>query len=113
MSDRRKEMHEQITAELARIAKLGPMLKGTVSEVNRGARKRGGGERTAHLLTYKGKGNKTKSVYVPARRVEEVQALVARHREATRILSRVVDLSVDLFKAKQKHASQGHQERLA
>ena len=100
MPDRQKQMHEQITAELARIAELGPMLKGTVNTINRGVRKRGAGERTAHLLTYKGKGNKTKSVYVPARRVEEVQDMVARHREAIRTLDRVVELSVDLFKAK-------------
>jgi hypothetical protein len=76
------------------------MLKGTVSEVRRGARKSGAGERTAHLLTYKGKGNKTKSVYVPAQRVGEVQDMIARHREATRTLDKVVDLSVGLFKAK-------------
>jgi len=100
MPDKRKQMQEQIAAELARIAKLGPMLKGTVNEVKRGVRKRGEGERTAHLLTYKGKSNKTKSVYVPARRVGEVQDMVARHREATRTLDRVVELSVDLFKAK-------------
>jgi hypothetical protein len=91
-------MQEQIAAELARIAALGPMLKGSVNEVKRGARKRGAGERTAHLLTYKAKGNKTKSVYVPTRRVEEAQDMIAKHREATRTLDRVVDLSVGLFK---------------
>ncbi len=100
MPDRREQMYEQIASELARIAELGPMLKGTVSEVKRGVRKRGVGERTAHLLTYKGKGNKTKSVYVPARRVVEVQDMIDRHREARRTLDRVVDLSVGLFKAK-------------
>jgi hypothetical protein len=98
--DRRSRMQERIAAELSRIAALGPMLKGTVNEVRRGARKSGTGERTAHLLTYKGKGNKTKSVYVPAQRVGEVQDMIARHREATRTLERVVDLSVGLFKAK-------------
>jgi len=100
MPDRRRQRQEQITAELARIAALGPMLKGTLSEVKKGARKRGEGERTAHLLTDKGKGNKTKSVYVPARRAEEVQDLIARHREATRTLDRVVELSVGLFKTR-------------
>jgi len=39
-------------------------------------------------------------VYVPAQRVAEVQDMIARHREATRTLDRVVDLSVGLFKAK-------------
>lgn len=100
MSDKQNQMQEQIAVALARITELGPMLKGTVSKIKRGARKRGTGERTAHLLTYKGKGNKTKSVYVAAQRVEEVQEMIARHREATRTLDRVVDLSVALFKAK-------------
>ncbi len=100
MPDRREQMRKQIETELTRMAKLGPMLKGTVSEVKRGARKRGAGERTSHLLTYKGKGNKTKSVYVPARRVEEVREMVATHREAKRTLDKVVELSVDLFKAR-------------
>ena len=100
MADSKKQIQKQISAELARIAELGPMLKGTVSEVKRGVKKRDAGERTANLLTYKGKGNKTKSVYVPARRVEEVQGMVARHREAKCTLDRVVDLSVDLFKMK-------------
>lgn len=100
MPYRRSGMQERIAAELSRIATLGPMLKGTVSEVKRGARKNGAGERTTHLLTYKGKDRKTKSVYVPAQRVAEVQDMIARHREATRTLDRVVDLSVGLFKAK-------------
>lgn len=100
MKDKQKQRQEQIAVELGRIAKLGPMLKGTVSEVKRGARKRGDGERTAHLLTYKGKGNKTRSVYVPAPRVGEVQGMIARHREATRTIDRVADLSVELFKGK-------------
>lgn len=100
MSDRRKRIETQITTELSRIATLGPMLKGTVNEVRRKTKKDGTGERTFHLLTYKGKGNKTKSVYVPVLRVTEAQEMVDRHREATRTLNRVVDLSVDLFKTK-------------
>ena len=100
MPDQRKQRQKQIAAELTRLAELGPMLKGTVSEVKRGAKKSGEGERTTHLLTYKGKGNKTKSVYVSSRRVREAQDMIARHREAIRTLDRVVDLSVALFKAK-------------
>jgi len=100
MPGKQKQMQEEIAAALARIAELGPMLKGTVSKVKRGARKRGTGERTAHLLTYKGKANKTKSVYVPAQRIGEVQDMIARRREAIHTLDRVVELSVALFKAK-------------
>lgn len=99
MPDKRKHMQEQIAAELARIAQLGPMLKGTVSEVKRGTKKKSVGERTTHLLTYKGKANKTKTVYVPVQRVGEVQAMIAKHRKAKRTLEKVIALSVALFKA--------------
>jgi len=111
--DTASRIQTRIAAELSRIAALGPMLKGTVNEVRRGIRKKGTGERTAHLLTYKGKGNKTKSLYVPAQAVEEVQHMVAKHREATRTLDRVVDLTVDLFRAKRDTLHKGQQKRLA
>ena len=113
MPDRRHPMPKRIAAELAHLAELGPMLKGTVCEVKRGPRQKGQGERMTYLLTYKGKGNKTRSVYVPAQRVAEAQELIARHREALRALDRVVELSVGLFKAKPEHASQRRQDRLA
>ncbi len=102
MSDKQNEIQQQIAEALVQITKIGPMLKGTVSKVKRGARKRGTGERTANLLTYKGKDNKTKSVYVPAQCVEEVQGMIARHRKAVRTIDRVVNLSVELFKEKRK-----------
>lgn len=95
----KRQIKAQIDAELGRIAELGPMLRGSVSEITRGPRKQGTGVRTAHLLTFKGKGNKTRSVYVPVKRIEEVRRMIARHREATCALDRVVDLSVELFKS--------------
>jgi hypothetical protein len=113
MPDRRHQMQKRIAAELTQIAQLGPMLKGTVCEVKRGPRKRGAGERTTYLLTYKGKGNKTRSVYVPAQRLAQARDLIARHRAAVRALDRVVELSVALFRAKPEHASEGRQNRLA
>ena len=102
MQDMRNQIRHEIEAELARIAHLGPMLKGTVNEVRRGPKKTGTGERKAYLLTFKGKGNKTRSLYVPARRVAEVQDMVAKHREAIRAIGKVVELSVDLFKQKDR-----------
>jgi hypothetical protein len=100
MQDRRQAIQNRIASELARMAGLGAMLKGTVSQLRLGQRKRGGGERVAYLLTYKGKGNKTKSVYVPADRVPEVKDMIGNHRQATGILDTIVKLSVDLFKMK-------------
>jgi hypothetical protein len=95
----KKKMQEQIAAELARIPALGAMLKGSVSEIRRGPRKRGTGERASYLLTFKGKHNKTRSVYVPAERVKEVRELIATHREAVRTIEKVVEISIELFKA--------------
>lgn len=100
MLDQQNELKAEITAKLARLAKLGPMLKGTISEVKLGPRKKGVGERVARLLTYKSKGNKTKAVYVAAARVPEVVEMIAKHREAVDSLEQVVELSVKLFKKK-------------
>jgi hypothetical protein len=113
MPENRQHLQQRIAAELAHLAQLGPMLKGTVCKIQRRPRKRGVGERIAYLLTYKGPGNKTRSVYVPANRVAEVQDMIARHREAVRALDHLVDLSVRLFKQKPPHHSSGSSKRLA
>lgn len=101
MQDRRQKIQNRIDSDLARMAKLGAMLKGTVSEVRLGQRKRGDGQRTAYLLTYKGEGNRTRSVYVPTDRVTEVGRMISNHRKARAILNRIVELNVALFKIKQ------------
>ena len=96
-----QKLQDNIAAELARLAQLGPLLKGTLSELKRKKRERGTKTApAAHLLTYKGRGNKTKSVYIPADRFAEAKAMVGRHRQAKRTLDTVVELSVHLFKTK-------------
>ena len=101
MQDRRKQIQNRIDSEFAQIAKLAAMLKGTVSEVRLGQRKRGRGQRITYLLTYKGKDNRTKSVYVPSDRRAEVERMIANHREARAILDTVAQLNVALFKMRQ------------
>lgn len=100
MQDQRQRIENRIASELARMAGLGAMLKGTVNQLRLGQKKRGGGERIAYLLTYKDKGNKTKSVYVPADRVPEATGMIENHRQASAILNRIVELNVELFKMK-------------
>jgi hypothetical protein len=95
-----QKLQDNIAAELARLAQLGPLLKGTLSAIKRTKRARGAKTQAAHLLTYKGRSNKTKSVYIPANRLAEARAMIGRHRQAKRTLDTVVDLSVHLFKAK-------------
>ena len=95
-----QKLQDNIAAELARLAQLGPLLKGTLSEIKRKKRERGAKTPTAHLLTYKGRGNKTKSVYIPADRFAEAKAMIGRYRQAKCTLDTVVELSVHLFKTK-------------
>lgn len=100
MVNKQNNLRKQIGIELSHLTELGPMLKGSVCEVKQGRSKEEQGERTRFLLTYKGKGNKTKSVYVPLQRIGEVQEMIAKHQEAKRIIEKVIDLSVALFKNK-------------
>ena len=100
MQDRRQQVQRRIDSDLGRMAKLRAMRKRTVSEVKLGQRKRAAGQRTAYLLTSKGEGNRTRSVYVSADRVAEVERMVNNHRKARAILDRIVELNLALFKIK-------------
>jgi len=99
MQERCRQLQARIRADLNRIVDLGPQLKGTVSRVRMARRRADGQPRTAYLLTYKVKGNKTRSVYVPASRVAEAKRLISNHRKAKVLLDRVVELSVAFFKS--------------
>lgn len=101
MQDRRQNLQNRIDACAARMADLGAMLKGTVNKVELGPRKSGDGQRIAYLLTYKGVGNRTRTVYVPADRVAEVGRMINNHRKARAFLDRIVELNVALFKSRQ------------
>jgi len=101
MQEHRQQIQNRIDSEFAQIVKFAAMLKGTVNEVRLGQRKRGAGQRITYLLTYKGKDNRTKSVYVAADRRAEVERMIANHREAKAILDRVAELNVALFKMRQ------------
>lgn len=98
-----QEEKRKIEAEIVELSKsltanTQSMLKGTVNTVVLGERKRGGGNRESHLLTWKGKGNKTRTVYVSKDRLEKVEEMIANYREAKRTLERIVELNVCLFK---------------
>lgn len=98
MPNRRQNIRNRIAACSARMARLGAMLKGTVSKVKLGRRKRGNGQRIAYLLTCKGPGNRTRSVYVPVKCVADVHRMINNHRKAQTILDKIVELNVELFK---------------
>lgn len=84
------------------LAATGSILKGSVSAVVLGKKKKGSGQRVAYLLTYKGAGNKTQSVYVKKSQVTEVTQMIRNYQKGKQSLERLVELNVKLFKTKQK-----------
>jgi len=100
MQDGKKKIQMRIEKELARLASTGKMLKGSINKVTLGERKKGDGERESYLLTYKGEGNKTRTVYVEKDRVEEAKRMIGDYKKAKLALERIVELNVRLFKMK-------------
>ncbi len=52
----------------------------------------------AHRLTYKGKNQKTRTVYVPNGRVKEVRKLISNYRMYRDITEMIFELNVRIFK---------------
>jgi hypothetical protein len=100
MQEEKRKIKSEI-ADLSRsLSTMGGMLKGTVSKVVLGAKKRGVGNRESYLLTYKEKGNKTRTLYVSKQRLVEVEGMIANYQEAKQTLERIIELNVRLFKMK-------------
>jgi len=51
-----------------------------------------------YILTYKGLGNKTRTVYVPKKKVKLVKERIGKWREACQLLDELCNLNVELFK---------------
>jgi hypothetical protein len=80
------------------LGNTGGVLKGSISPVRLGERKKTAGQRIAYLLTYKGSGNKTKSVYVSKERVPEVKRMIQNYKAAKQAIETMVELNIELFK---------------
>jgi hypothetical protein len=93
-----KTIKKKIESVRRDLADAGPVLKGSISKVVRGPRKRGSGDRIAYQLTYKGDGNITKSVYIPKSQVASVKTMVRNHQRARDNLAKLVELNVLLLK---------------
>ena len=83
------------------LATTGPILKGSVSAVMLGKRKRTRGIRVAYLLTYKGDGNRTTSMYVKKAQVAEVKTMIRNYQKLKTTLNKLVELHMKLFKYRQ------------
>ncbi|HPO91681.1 MAG TPA: hypothetical protein PLJ44_11280 [Victivallales bacterium] len=85
---------------MKKLSKVGKMLKGTVSKVTLGVKKSGQGKKTSYLLTYKGPGNKTRTLYVSRERIAEVKNMITKYKDAKSAIENIVELNVQLFKMK-------------
>lgn len=88
----------KIKETIALLAKLKGVLKGTINEIELGDKKKSNEKIVRYILTYKGEGNKTKSVYVEKSRVAEVKKMIDNYQEAKNALEQLVELNVQLFK---------------
>ena len=83
------------------LATTGPILKGSVSAVMLGKRKRKRGTRVAYLFTYKGDENRTSSMYVKKSQVAEVKTMIRNYQKLKTTLNKLAELHVKLFKYQQ------------
>ena len=76
----KSEIQEKIAELFVRLPIADGILKGSINKVFLGKRKDGKGERESYLLTYKGRNNKTKTVYVSKDNLAKVQAMRSEER---------------------------------
>jgi hypothetical protein len=96
-----REIEEDIAKALTALASTGALLKGSISKVTLGNKIRTRGQRVAHLLTYKGEGNTTKSLYIRKDQVAEVKQMIRNYQKLNTALGILLDLNVKLFKSRQ------------
>ena len=99
-----RKIEDDIAKTLTVLASTGALLKGSVSKVVRGNKTRTPGQRVAHLLTYKGEGNTTKSLYIRKDQVPEVKRMIRNYQKLKTALGKLLDLNVKLFKSRQMAA---------
>jgi hypothetical protein len=99
-----ESLEKSISTTLATLAGAGAVLKGSISKVTLGKKTRTRGERVSYLLTYKGEGNTTKSLYIRKNQVTEVKQMIRNYQELKTAVNRLLDLNVRLFKARQMAA---------
>ena len=95
-------LRTEIRKTMTSLAMTGPLLKGSISKVILGKKTRTRGDRGAYLLTYKGEGNKTKSVYLKKNQLKEVETMIRSYRRLKTDVNKLVELNVKLFKTGQE-----------
>ena len=98
MLNEKEKIESKIEKALKCLATSGEMLKGSINKVVLGEMKKGGGKRESYLLTYKGEGNKTKTVYIGKDRLVKVEKMIKNYQKAKQLLEEIVEMNVKLFK---------------
>ena len=98
MQDRKEKIRREIVKTQAAMAAIGPALKGSVNKVILGKKSRTLGDRTAYLLTYKGDGNRTKSIYVKKEQLSQVKGMIREYQKLKLTVNRFIELNIALFK---------------
>ena len=89
----------QIQRERKILADTCEILKGSISKVALGRKKKGVGHRVAYMLTYKTDENITKSVYIQKPHLSEVKTMLRNYKRTRRALNKLVALNLMHFKA--------------
>jgi hypothetical protein len=92
------KLQREIQKTLDSLAATRPLLKGSISKVTLSKKTRTRGGRVAHLLTYKGEGNRTKSIYIKNNQLQEVKAMIQNYRKLKTTVNKLITLNVMLFK---------------
>lgn len=98
------QLQRRREAKLRALGNLGPMVAASLCRrmVKCGRRTcvcAQGEKHASWCLTYKGEGNKTKTVHVPIDLVEEVRGWVEEHKRAKVQLAEISQLSMEIIKS--------------
>jgi hypothetical protein len=94
MRNEKKDISGRISSVMAELASVTRILKGSLSKVMLGKRTKGAGSKVVYLLTWKGEGNKTRTVYVKKDQVTDVRRMICNYRKARELLEKVVELNL-------------------
>jgi len=103
MENKKSRIERQVERELAVLSARREMLKGSLSKVLLGKRKRAEGERTAWLLTWKDATGKTKTMYVSETELPGVRTMIANYKKARKALDNITRLGVEIVKNRKQN----------
>jgi len=102
-------IRRMLDSRLKKLATTSPVLAASLSTYTHRCGRpacrchHGGPPHTGQHLTYKGPGNKTRSVYVPKDLLPEVRAWIAEHHRLKQLLQEIHQLSLALVRTHARH----------